>query len=156
MALSGTFEELGFAELLEVLTRIARSEDRLAVVEDRSAEIDRRLRGADELLEVQQSEAAQVDHEQHQLEEGLRNLLAERDRLMGLLREALDRHQRGTETLRVAMDRDSSASERSTAWSSSPICCSSSSKPRSLARNPSSSLSRASLVSWREARSLRS
>jgi len=93
------------AELLEVLTRIARSEDRLAVVEDRSAEIDRRLRGADEQLEVQHSQAAQVDREQHQLEEGLRNLLAERDRLMGLLREALDRHQRSAETLRVAAEK---------------------------------------------------
>ncbi len=91
--------------LVEVLTRIARTEDRLAALQDRRAEIDRRLRSADELLEVQQNEAAQVDHEQHRLEEGLRNLLAERDRLMGLLREALDRHQKSTETLRVEAEK---------------------------------------------------
>jgi chromosome segregation protein len=90
------------AALVEVLTRVARTEDRLAALEDRCAEIDRRLRSADELLEVQQSEAAQVDREQHELEEGLRNLLAERDRLMGLLREALDRHEKTTEKLRFA------------------------------------------------------
>jgi chromosome segregation protein len=90
------------AALVEVLTRIARTEDRLAALEDRCAEIDRRLRSADEVLEVQQSEAAQVDREQHELEEGLRNLLAERDRLMGLLREALDRHGKTTEKLRLA------------------------------------------------------
>jgi len=93
------------ATLVEALTRIARTEDRLAALEDRRAEIDRRLRSADELLEVQQNEAAQVDREQHDLEEGLRNLLAERDRLMGLLREALDRHERTTETVRSAAER---------------------------------------------------
>ena len=93
------------AALVEVLTRIARTEDRLAALEDRCAEIDRRLRGADELLEVQQNEAAQADREQDALEEGLRNLLAERDRLMGLLREALDRHEKTTEKLRLAAER---------------------------------------------------
>jgi len=93
------------ATLVEVLTRIARTEDRLAALEDRCAEIDGRLRSADELLEVQQSEASQADHDQHALEEGLRNLLAERDRLMGLLREALDRHERTSEELRLAAER---------------------------------------------------
>jgi chromosome segregation ATPase len=68
------------AALVEVLTRIARTEDRLGALEDRCAEIDRRLRGADEHLELQQTEAAQADREQQDLEEGLRNLLAERDR----------------------------------------------------------------------------
>lgn len=93
------------AALVEVLTRIARTEDRLAALEDRCAEIDRRLRSADELLEVQQGETSQADRDQHALEEGLRNLLAERDRLMGLLREALDRHERTTEELRLAAER---------------------------------------------------
>jgi chromosome segregation protein len=93
------------ATLVEVLTRIARTEDRLAALEDRCAEIDGRLRSADELLEVQQSEASEADRDQHALEEGLRNLLAERDRLMGLLREALDRHERTTEKLRLAAER---------------------------------------------------
>jgi chromosome segregation protein len=90
------------AALVEVLTRIARTEDRVAALEDRRAEIDGRLRSADEVLEVQQNEAAQVDRDQRELEEGLRNLLAERDRLMGLLREALDRHEKTAERLRIA------------------------------------------------------
>jgi len=93
------------AALVEVLTRIARTEDRLGALEDRRAEIDRRLRGADELLEIQQTEATQADREQHELEEGLRNLLAERDRLMGLLREALDRHEKTTERLRTLAEK---------------------------------------------------
>jgi len=91
--------------LVEVLTRIARSEDRLAALEDRCAEIDRRLRSADELLEVQQNEAARAGHEEHALEEGLRNLLAERDRLMRLLREALDRQEKTTDQLRLAAEK---------------------------------------------------
>jgi len=80
------------AQLVEVLTAIARAEDRQATVEDRRAELDARMRSADEGLEVGQSEAARIDREQQALEEGLRNLLAERDRLMGLLRSALDNH----------------------------------------------------------------
>jgi chromosome segregation protein len=84
------------AALVEVLTRVARTEDRRAAREDRLAEIDRRLRSTEEQLEVSGSEAAQVERARRDLEEGLRNLLAERDRLMGALREALDRHaQRG-------------------------------------------------------------
>ena len=79
--------------LVEALTHIARTEDRLATLGDRRAEIDRRLRSADEQLEVQQSEGARAESEQEQLEQGLRNLLAERDRLMGTLREAIARHE---------------------------------------------------------------
>jgi chromosome segregation protein len=79
--------------LVELLTRIARAEDRLGALADRRAEIDLRLRSADEQLEVQQSEASSTDQEQQSLEEGLRNLLAERDRLMGMLRDALARHE---------------------------------------------------------------
>ncbi|MCP5068453.1 MAG: AAA family ATPase, partial [bacterium] len=74
--------------LVEVLTGVARAEDRKAALADRRAEIDRRLRSADEQLEVQQGEASRADQEQEALEEGLRNLLAERDRLMGLVRDA--------------------------------------------------------------------
>jgi len=84
-------------QLVEVLTAIARAEDRQATVEDRRAELDSRMRSADEGLEVGQSEAARVDREQEALEEGLRNLLAERDRLMGLLRSALDAHAKSVE-----------------------------------------------------------
>ena len=79
--------------LVEALTGIARAEDRLAAMDDRSAEIDRRMRSADEHLSVQQGEAARADQEQRALEDGLRNLLAERDRLMGALREAITRHE---------------------------------------------------------------
>jgi len=90
--------------LVEVLTRIARSEDRVAALEDRRADLDRRLRSADEQLSVQQSEASQVDREQDRLEDGLRNLLAERDRLMGLLREAIPQHERAQERVREATE----------------------------------------------------
>ncbi len=94
--------DAGNAGLVEVLTRIARSEDRLSVIEDRLAGIDQRQRNADEQFEVQQSEAARADREQRALEEGLRNLLAERDRLMGALRKSLETHQRAAARAREA------------------------------------------------------
>jgi len=81
------------AALVEVLTGIARAEDRLSAVDDRRAAIDARLRSADEHLEVGQVEASRADQEQRQLEEGLRNLLSDRDRLMGGLRAALEAHE---------------------------------------------------------------
>ena len=90
------------AALVEVLTAIARAEDRLAAVEDRRAELDARLRSADEGLDVGQSQAALADREQRDLEEGLRNLLAERDRGMGSLREALEAHERAGREAREA------------------------------------------------------
>ncbi|MEN8162163.1 MAG: hypothetical protein ABFS41_18985, partial [Myxococcota bacterium] len=80
--------------LVEVLTRIARVEDRMASLADRRDAIDRRLRTTDEALDLSQSEAQRAAGEEQNLEEGLRNLLAERDRGMGLLREALMRHER--------------------------------------------------------------
>jgi chromosome segregation protein len=80
--------------LVEVLTRLARAEDRLASLADRRDDIDRKLRNADQALELQQNEAARAAGEERDLEEGLRNLLAERDRGMGLLRDALARHER--------------------------------------------------------------
>src|SRR5262245_47654749 len=76
--------------LVDVLTAIARAEDRLAAVEDRRAELEARLRNADEVLELGQGEATRADREQHDLEEGLRNLLAERDRMMNAVRGALE------------------------------------------------------------------
>ncbi|MGH0032502.1 MAG: chromosome segregation protein SMC [Myxococcota bacterium] len=93
------------AQLVEVLTAIARAEDRVATVDDRRAELDARMRSADEGLEVGQNEAARIDQEQRDLEEGLRNLLAERDRLMGALRTALDEHQKATEREQRAAER---------------------------------------------------
>jgi chromosome segregation protein len=92
-------------KLVEVLTAIARAEDRQATVEDRRAELDARMRSADEGLEVGQNEAARIDREQQTLEEGLRNLLAERDRLMGLLRDALESHAKAVERERRTAER---------------------------------------------------
>jgi chromosome segregation protein len=93
------------AQLVDLLTRIARAEDRLGALADRRAEIEQRLRSADELLEVQQTEASSTGLEERSLEEGLRNLLAERDRMMGLLRHALARHEQcGVEAKRASED----------------------------------------------------
>jgi chromosome segregation protein len=97
--------DAGSAALVDLLTRIARGEDRIAALEDRREEMHRRLRGADEVLEVQQSEAARAAGEERALEEGLRNLLAERDRLMGALRDALDAQRRSTEAAREGAER---------------------------------------------------
>ncbi|MGI9430911.1 MAG: hypothetical protein ACR2PQ_01785, partial [Myxococcota bacterium] len=82
--------------LVEVLTHIARTEDRFSTIGDRRADVDRRLRSTDEQLEVQQNEGAQAEAEQEKLEQGLRNLLAERDRLMGSLRDAITRSEEAT------------------------------------------------------------
>ncbi|MBW2315086.1 MAG: chromosome segregation protein SMC [Deltaproteobacteria bacterium] len=90
------------SEMVELLTNIARSEDRRAAVEDRRAEIQQRMRSADEQLEVQQGEASRATETQSELEEGLRNLLAERDQLMGRLREALDGQGATQEAVRTA------------------------------------------------------
>ncbi len=99
------------AALVEVLTGIARAEDRQAAVDDRRAVLDRRLRSADEGFEIGQSEASRADREQRTLEEGLRNLLAERDRMMGLLKKALESHERAVSAARQAADRLRSARE---------------------------------------------
>jgi chromosome segregation protein len=92
-------------QLVDTLTSIARAEDRLKAVEDRSAELEARMRSADEGLEVGQNEATRVDQEQHALEEGLRNLLGERDRLMGSVKTALETHREAVETERRATER---------------------------------------------------
>jgi chromosome segregation protein len=104
--------ETANAGLVEVLTEVARSEDRLAAVEDRRAEIEARMRSADQELEVGQSEVSRAGREQRDLEEGLRNLLAERDRLMGLLRASLDAHERATRGAREATASLAEARER--------------------------------------------
>jgi chromosome segregation protein len=97
--------------LVDVLTRIARCEDRLASVDDRLAERDARMRSADEVLDVGQNEAIRADREQRDLEEGLRNLLAERDRVMGLLRAALEAQALAVEREREAAERLRTARE---------------------------------------------
>jgi len=98
--------------LVEALTSVARCEDRRAACEERLAEIDRRLRSADEQLAVQSTEVARADSEQETLEEGLRNLLAERDRLMNLMRESLDRNAGQADQLRAAAAALAGARER--------------------------------------------
>ena len=94
--------EIANGALVEALTGIARSEDRLSTINDRRAEIDGRIRTSDDVMEVGQSESSRAGSEQRDLEEGLRNLLAERERFMGLVRRALDAHEaavaRGRET----------------------------------------------------------
>jgi chromosome segregation protein len=104
--------------LVDVLTEIARAEDRLAAVEDRSAEIEARMRSADEVLEIGQNEASRADREQRALEEGLRNLLAERDRLMGLVKDSLEKQTAVVEneaalTARLQATRESAEGRRS-------------------------------------------
>jgi chromosome segregation protein len=100
------------AGLVDVLTRVARTEDRRGACEDRLAEIDGRLRAAEEQLEVQGSEAARAERERHALEEGLRGLLAERDRLMTGLREGLDRQGRRNDEARAASEALREAEQR--------------------------------------------
>jgi chromosome segregation protein len=104
--------EAANGRLVQALTAIARVEDRLAALEERRGELGRRLRSADETLEVQQGEATRADREQRQLEDGLRNLLAERDRLMGALRDAIERGERASARAREAADRLREARER--------------------------------------------
>jgi len=79
--------------LVEVLTQIARGEDRISAVDDRRAELDARVRSTDESLSVGQNEASRAEGEQRELEDGLRNLLSERDRLMSAHKAALEAHE---------------------------------------------------------------
>lgn len=95
-----------------VLTEIARSEDRLSAVEDRREEIAHRLRSTDQELEVQQTEASAANTEERNLEDGLRNLLAERDRFQEQLIKALNNHERAVVEAREAGDRVRALSER--------------------------------------------
>jgi chromosome segregation protein len=88
------------ASLVEILTAIARAEDRIAALADRRAEIDQRLRAADRDYEEHQTAASAAGREQDDLEQGLRNLLSERDRFQEQLLVAMRTQQRSTERLR--------------------------------------------------------
>jgi chromosome segregation protein len=101
--------------LVEALTGIARAEDRAAAGEERRREIARRLRSADEAIEVQQGEASRADQEQRRLEDGLNNLLAERDRLMHAVREAAQRAERAARRARETAERLREAREQASA-----------------------------------------
>ncbi|MEZ4353660.1 MAG: chromosome segregation protein SMC [Myxococcota bacterium] len=87
---------------VELLTSVARAEDRISTLRDRQAEIDQRMRGVDADVEAQQTQAAEAGREQTTLEEGLRNLLSSRDRLQEQLREAMRAHEQARETQRTA------------------------------------------------------
>ena len=87
-----------------VLTEIARSEDRAAALADRSEEIDQRMRSTDRRLEVNQNEAIQAAGAQRDLEQGLRNLLSERDALQAQLLKAMKNHERQVERAREASE----------------------------------------------------
>jgi len=86
--------------LVGILTELARAEDRGSAVEDRRAEIDQRMRTADRELELHQSEAVRAGEEETTLEEGLRNLLSDRDRLQEQLRNAIAAHGSAGEALK--------------------------------------------------------
>ncbi|MCR9097431.1 MAG: chromosome segregation protein SMC [bacterium] len=89
---------------VELLTAVARSEDRIAGLGDRRASIDQRMRGVDADVEAQQTQALEAGREQTSLEEGLRNLLADRDRLQDQLREAMRAHEEAKEGLAAATE----------------------------------------------------
>jgi chromosome segregation protein len=63
-------------------------------------------------MEVGQSESSRADSEQREIEEGLRNLLAERDRFMGLVRRALDTHEEAVARGREAAEKLREVRER--------------------------------------------
>ena len=98
--------------LVEILTTIARKEDRASAVADRRAEIDQRLRASDRDYEEKQSAASAAGREQTDLEEGLRNLLTGRDRLQEQLVEAIRNHERAGERLRSGAESLRAARER--------------------------------------------
>jgi len=88
--------------LVEIITATARAEDRIAAVSERRAEIDLRLRSTDRQIEVHQSQATEVTRERTRLEDGLRNLLGDRDRVQEQLRKALKSHGEKTDGAREA------------------------------------------------------
>ena len=87
---------------VEVLTTVARAEDRLAAAADRRAQIDGRLRSVEQQLDANQTAVTEVGRDQSQLHEGLRGLLGERDRLQEQLLKAMQSHARLTDAERVA------------------------------------------------------
>jgi len=89
---------------VELLTAVARAEDRIASLGDRRASIDQRMRGVDADVEAQQTQALEAGLEQSSLEEGLRNLLADRDRLQEQLRDSIRGHEDAKEGVRVATE----------------------------------------------------
>ncbi|MEZ4333453.1 MAG: chromosome segregation protein SMC [Myxococcota bacterium] len=94
---------------VEVLTSVARLEDRVAHLRDRQSAIDHRLRGVDADVEAQQNQATEAGREQSSLEEGLRNLLSARDHCQEQLLAAMRHHESAKQTHRAAVEADQSA-----------------------------------------------
>src|SRR5690606_28964252 len=94
---------------VEVLTSVARLEDRVAHLRDRQGAIDLRLRGVDADVEAQQTQASEAGREQSSLEEGLRNLLATRDQCQEQLRAAMRHHEAAKLAHRAAVEADQAA-----------------------------------------------
>ncbi len=92
------------ARFVDILTSIARGEDRLAALADRREEIDQRLRMADREYEERQTATHRAQGEQDNIEEGLRNLLSERERFQEQLIVAMRRHERANQKLKDAGD----------------------------------------------------
>ena len=63
-------------------------------------ETDQRLRSADRDLETQQTAVSEAGVEKLKIEEGLRNLLADRDRLQEQLIRAINAQDQATEAAR--------------------------------------------------------
>ncbi|MAG32221.1 MAG: chromosome segregation protein SMC, partial [Deltaproteobacteria bacterium] len=89
---------------VDLLTSVARAEDRIASSSDRQSAIDQRLRGVDADVEAQQTQAAEAGREQSSLEQGLRNLLSSRDQFQEQLREAMRKHEQARETQRLSTE----------------------------------------------------
>ncbi len=91
--------------LVEVLTSMARAEDRLSALDDRHVEVDQKLRSAEREIEVQQSLVAEADRDRTEIERGVHGLLSERDRVQELLLGALKREEKASAGLRDKLQR---------------------------------------------------
>lgn len=91
---------------VELLTSVARLEDRIANLRDRQSAIDQRLRGVDADVEAQQTQASEAGQLQSSLEEGLRNLLASRDQFQEQLLAAMRHHEEAKLAQRAAVEAD--------------------------------------------------
>ena len=89
---------------LEAVTRIARAEDRVQSLEERRTALEQRLRSLDAEMEAHGVEAGEAGREEAGLEERLRELLEERDRLMNALRAALGRQEERADELQLLQE----------------------------------------------------
>ncbi len=78
---------------IELLTRIARSEDRTASLEDRLKRIEQRRVETEQELQAAESDVLRANEEQTALEQGVSNLRAEREAIRLALDAARARHE---------------------------------------------------------------